>query len=350
MLIILCMTVNCKSQAYPLLLELKTARAFYFEGERIDFVISITNRDTIRTIPVLLPGRQSRGKKLLRLCWYAKLNKGYIQLQEEKPDVEMRALESGKQELVYLKPGQSVSTTLYLNDVLDTNAYLTKTESHHSFNHPFFEGEFLFKLHYLPKASSNSDTVFNYVDSFEFFSEDLGPVNYFKDGKLMMSSYGIFSNACLVNIKPNAGTSFKFEERLYNVISTAKYRHYYCQGKYFGFTTKVGNNKLQFYQVGGEKTYLLTFSNGLLKEYKRVKSRCNVLLEGYKYAPDGRLEYWCSTNTDNQVSHRVNYLRDGRMDYQYIYWNNGMATIIKNIYGQDKRLITEKRFDFDACR
>ena len=52
------------SKYHPILFQLTTDKANYFEGEKITFLITITNTDKEKSYPVLLPHTQNVGQKL----------------------------------------------------------------------------------------------------------------------------------------------------------------------------------------------------------------------------------------------------------------------------------------------
>lgn len=65
--IIVCQYAKADLKYEPIQFQLSTSQESYYEGEKITFLITITNIDKENSYPVLLPHTQNTGQKLFYL-------------------------------------------------------------------------------------------------------------------------------------------------------------------------------------------------------------------------------------------------------------------------------------------
>ena len=60
----------------PFVMELKSARASYMEGESIELILSLKNNDSLKTFAVLVPGLKHSSKKLIQIVLAGNIKQG----------------------------------------------------------------------------------------------------------------------------------------------------------------------------------------------------------------------------------------------------------------------------------
>ncbi|MBL7766299.1 MAG: hypothetical protein JNJ58_09415 [Chitinophagaceae bacterium] len=147
---------------HPLSYTLSTSKSAYLEGERIDFILTIRNNDEARTWPVITPGGQNSGQKVIYLRVLDPNRPQTIILAEESREMTMSIKSLGINGMEYLKPGEEIKIPFYWND---RERYLTHPEAHHAFNRPLFSGEFDFQAFYNPFGSGVGDSLYHLMNS-----------------------------------------------------------------------------------------------------------------------------------------------------------------------------------------
>jgi hypothetical protein len=155
------MTLSADMPYQPLSFSLSTSKPTYMEGEKIDFTLTIKNNDVTRTYPVLMPGQNS-GNKIVYLRVYDPAENEFIIRAEESREISMFIKNITINYIKWLAPGEEITIPFYL---FDSDNYMTKLESHHSFGKPLFIGNYNFQAFYNPFGSGIGDSLYNRMDN-----------------------------------------------------------------------------------------------------------------------------------------------------------------------------------------
>jgi hypothetical protein len=93
---------------HPVSFLISTDKESYFEGEKITFIITITNTSQENTYPVLLPHTQNTGQKLIYLTAYDKANNTLLKRYTEDKMLNMLVHDTGTVKIKYLKPQEQI--------------------------------------------------------------------------------------------------------------------------------------------------------------------------------------------------------------------------------------------------
>lgn len=145
----------------PVTFELKSNKAVYEPGERIEFKLKVYNRDKTRSYPIVMPGTQNNGKKLIRLQFYSVNEKTqyYTLVAKEDPELKMVCKSPGAVNVRQLAPGDSTEMVFFLNDHKN---YLSQTASHHQLDKPLFPGKYQVHIYYDPSVTELRD-LYHYI-------------------------------------------------------------------------------------------------------------------------------------------------------------------------------------------
>ena len=222
LLILVFQTVQARADLpyMPLRFTLSTRQASYEEGDRIDFVLTITNTDPQRSYPVLTPGDANSGKKLVYLRVFDPAQNLYVERAMESRDITMDIKDLGIPEKIRLAPGAELTIPFYWNDM---NQALHKTEGHHSFGKPLFAGRYFFQAFYDPSGTGVGDSLYHFINSTEE-EQSADKLNFM--GPAM-------SQPCLVTITPRPSGIMDIEGITYIRTDTprAGYYQYYIGSK-----------------------------------------------------------------------------------------------------------------------
>lgn len=148
----------------PIRFNLKTEKESYYEGEKITFIISITNIDKSKAYPVLLPHTQNTGNKLFQLLLYDKAKNYALIRGEENPKMNMMVHDTGSVQFKLIQPLEKIEYKIYLNDFENYYSYHTLNSSHHSFGTPLFPGKYRISVFYVPYKHSLGDSIYSYYN------------------------------------------------------------------------------------------------------------------------------------------------------------------------------------------
>jgi len=110
------MTALADLKYRPVSFKLSTEKESYYEGEKITFLITITNNDKTNAYPVLLPHTQNSGQKLFYLNLYDKANNTLLLRATEERMLNMMIHDTGSVQIRYLKPLEQIVISIYLNE------------------------------------------------------------------------------------------------------------------------------------------------------------------------------------------------------------------------------------------
>ncbi|MCC6818474.1 MAG: hypothetical protein IT245_06265 [Bacteroidia bacterium] len=148
----------------PIQFSIKTEKESYYEGEKITFIISMTNIDRSNAYPVLLPHTQNTGNKLLQLILFDKAQNYTLVRGTENPEMNMMVHDTGSILLKYIQPLEKIEYKIHLNDFENYYSYHTTNSSHHSFGTPIFPGKYRISVLYIPYGHSIGDSIYSYYN------------------------------------------------------------------------------------------------------------------------------------------------------------------------------------------
>ena len=308
----------------PILFALSTDKESYYEGEKITFNITITNRDKENTQPVLIPHTQNVGQKLFYLNVYDKANNTMLLRYTEDQMLNMMIHDTGTVQIIYLKPLEKIVVPLYLNDFENYYNYYTQNASHHSFGVPLFAGVYKVRIAYNPNGIKLGDSIYNYYNQTD--------IELPNNGKLAMTGNGYMSNFCTLKIKRSVDTIVTIERQRY-YIKTNGHNYYYYNKYVDKINTSEGCVHITnlppdscsikneyFYNQFDElyNEYIVRFDDGDIREYRKFTNWCPEYLYTERYnefkkrtnnefqLPDGRF-YSATYNQPSGTMHQETY-------------------------------------------
>ncbi len=145
----------------PVTFKLQTGKTVYQVGERIDFRLKVYNNDKNKFYPIVLPGTQNKGQKLIQLRFYSVNEKTnfYTCVAKENPEIKMTCEKPGHATVRQLAPGDSLEIVFFLND---RKNYLNQTASHHELDQPLLAGNYQVHIFYDPSVTEFRD-LYHYI-------------------------------------------------------------------------------------------------------------------------------------------------------------------------------------------
>ncbi len=165
----------------PVSLKLQTNKVVYQPGERIEFRLKVYNSDKTRSYPIVLPGTQNKGQKLIQLRFYSvnEKTKFYTCVAKENPDIQMNCKAPGNVSVRQLAQGDSTEIVFFLNDHKN---FLTQTASHHELDKPLLQGTYQVHIYYDPSLTEFRD-LYHYISSTND-SSSLEKLNFWTGGNV----------------------------------------------------------------------------------------------------------------------------------------------------------------------
>lgn len=147
----------------PVFFKLSTSKSTYRPDERIEFRLKIYNSDKTRSYPIVLPGTQNSGQKLIRLGFYSVNEKTqfYTCVAKENPELKMNCEGPGNVSVRQLAPGDSTEIVFFLNDHKN---FHSQTASHHQLDKPLLPGKYQVHIYYDPSVTPLKD-LYHYIGS-----------------------------------------------------------------------------------------------------------------------------------------------------------------------------------------
>lgn len=206
---------------HPMHFELSTDKTSYYEGEKITFLITITNTDKERTLPVVLPHTHNTGQKLFYLNAYDKAQNALVLRYTEDQEMHLMVHDTGTVKITYLRPGEQVVVPLYFNDFENYFSYHTQPASHHRFSSPLFAGEYRVNVCYNPYGLALGDSIYTYYNHTE---KDIPAT-----GKQPMPANGLTTQLIELKIKRSADTVVTIERENYYIKTNGHYYYYFTE-------------------------------------------------------------------------------------------------------------------------
>ncbi len=158
--------IGLRANAYvpilPLSYKLEARNKTIMEGDKVEFILTIKNNHETKTFPILTPGTQNAGKKLIYLRVSDPATNFYVLRTMESRDIRMDKKQKGALGMVWLKPGKELSISFFWNDSVN---YFTSIGSHHRFDKPLFAGKYEFQAFYNPSETGIGDTLYHFMRS-----------------------------------------------------------------------------------------------------------------------------------------------------------------------------------------
>jgi hypothetical protein len=145
----------------PITFKLSTNKKIYQVGECIQFKITIINSDPNRSYPIVIPGSQNKGSKLITLNAFSVNIKTnfYTNVAKEDNVIKMKCNQPGSVSVCNLGPHDSTVVYFFLNDKKN---YLTQTASHHQLVPELKEGKYQMLIYYNPKGTE-LESLYHYI-------------------------------------------------------------------------------------------------------------------------------------------------------------------------------------------
>ncbi|MCA0428110.1 MAG: hypothetical protein LCH37_11800 [Bacteroidetes bacterium] len=340
----------------PIGFTLSTAKEWYYEGEKITFLITITNQDKERTLPVLLPHSQNTDQKLFYLSVYDKANNTLLLRYSENKQLIRMVNDTGSVTIKYLKPLEQVVIPIYFNDFENYNNFPTQNASPHHFGVPLFAGIYKINLTYNPKGIPAGDSIYNYYDIFE----KVPKVN----GKQAMPSNGQLSPMIELKIKRSNDTLISINRQNY-FIKTDGNRFYYFTEYLDKITTDarcihITNLPAEtcslpkgeyFYNQFPDQfnEYIVRFDDGDIREYRKFTNWCPEYLYTERYN-DLKQKINYELQLPDKRFYSVVYHQDGRTAKEtYCSEDGTLCTVTTYIYSKNGELLRKKTEQIEPC-
>ena len=343
---------------HPIAFKLNTEKEIYEEGEKITFLITITNTDKQKSYPVLLPHTQNVGQKLIYLNLYDKASNTWLLRATENSLLKMMVHDTGHVKLYTLKPLEQITIPVYWNDFENYYSYLTQTASHHSFGIPLFAGVYKINVCYNPNGIASGDSIYSYYDNTE---QEIAP------NKLAMMSSGELSNTILLKIKKSAKSVLLIEGKKYCTLWD-KERNW-CWYYLDSIGTGGSNERLvhitslaidSFTQLKNEYYYshftniyaefISRFENGDIKEYRKYRDFCptEILTEKFN---DLNQKYYYAVQLPDKRFYNVTYIQPSGNKLKEMYYSTDgkLCTIIDYIYNKQGEYLKTKTSEIIPC-
>ncbi len=341
---------------HPVSFVLSTDKESYYEGEKITFIITITNTDQENAHPVLVPYTQNTGQKLFYLTMYDKANNTQIQRYSEDRKLHMMIHDTGSVQLRYLKPLEQLVVPIYINDVENYYNYHTQTASHHSMGFPLFAGMYKVNVTYNPKGIALGDSIYTYYDDFDKETASAG--------KLAMLSYGQISNLVDVRIKRSADTVVSIERKKY-YIKTEGGRYFYLTENLPQITTdtrcqhitnlppdscSMTNEYYYSHFTDLYAEYINRFTDGDIREYRRYSDYCPDYLYTEKYNDFKQKTMFAQQLYDNRF-YSITYGQPGNKIHQETYCSadGTLCNVTTYIYNKKGEFVRKEISETQLC-
>jgi hypothetical protein len=252
----------------PLQIELQCEQNRYAEGQPMRFTLIITNTSTQENYPIVLPAEGSGAAGLFFFNMYDKAkNTTILRYSESCP-----SLDTGKTNLLWLKPQQQIRIPLTLN--ADTG---TPSHQIHRFDQPIFAGAYFFSVRYQPKGRQH-DSLYWFFDSYAKR----------KAGTYFMPSEGLNSQTCLLSVFRTSDTLVNIDGKPY-FIKTDGHRFYYFSEwlntittdtrcvhitNLPPFTSELPGGEYYYSHFNDFAEYIRRFDDGDVQEYRKFSDFC----------------------------------------------------------------------------
>jgi hypothetical protein len=333
---------------HPVSFMLSTEKESYYEGEKITFLITITNNDKERTLPVLLPHTQNTGQKLFYLNAYDKAGNTLLLRYTEDKMLRMMVHDTGTVKIKYMKPLEKVLVPIYLNDFDNYYSYHTQNASHHSFGVPLFAGIYKINVTYNPNGIALGDSIYSYYDDAE--------KNIPYTGKQLMPVNGMITQMLDLRIRRSKDTIVNIERKKY-FIKTDGHRYFYLSKNTAQITTDTSCHHITdlpadscskkdeyFYTHFNDlyAEYISRFDDGDIREYRKFSDWCPSYLYTERFN-----EFKQKTHFELQLPDKrfytVSYHQPGGNIHQETYCSADGTLCNVSTYVYDKKGVFKRK-------
>lgn len=306
---------------HPISFVLSTDKDSYYEGEKITFLITITNNDKEKSYPVLLPDPQRSDEKLFYLNVYDKANNTLLLRYTEEAQSAKQPQDRGLLKIKYLKPGEQIVVPIQLNNV-DTDAAHNRNTVNHSFGIPLFAGVYKVNVSYKPKGNPSGDSIYAYYSAFD--------KNRTSHKKILLPEEGILTQMTTLKIKRSADTLVHIGTNKY-FVKTDGYRFYYLSKNTSQITTDTSCHHISnlptdscsvkdeyFYSHFNDMyaEYIARFEDGDIKEYRKFSDWCPSYLYTERYN-DSKQKTQIELQLPDKTFYSVSYNQpEGTINYE----------------------------------
>lgn len=341
---------------HPVSFALSADKESYYEGDKITFLITITNTDKERTLPVLLPHTQNVGQKLFYLKAYDKAKNTHLLRYTEDKVFKMTVHDTGTVQIRYLKPLEQIVVPIYLNDFQNYLNYQTQNASHHSLGVPLFAGIYKVNVTYNPKGIVLGDSIYTYYNDFDKQIPN--------KGKQLMPEQGQITQMIDLKIKRSADTIVTIESKKY-YINTDGYRYYY----HSHYTPKISTDtschhitnlppdscsvKSEYfysYFYDNYAEYINRFDDGDIREYRKYLDWCPDYLYTEQYNEFKQLTLYQLQLPDKRF-YSVTYNQPGGTIQQETYCSESgtLCNVTTYIYNSKGELVRKETIQTEPC-
>lgn len=340
---------------YPVQFEINTDKESYYEGEKITFLITVTNTDKENSYPVLLPHTQNVGQKLFYLNLYDRANNTLLLRATEDRMLQMMVHDTGTVAIRYLKPQEKLVLKIYLNDSENYFNYQTQNSSHHSFGAPLFAGVYKIQLNYNPKGIVLGDSIYSY---YEFFHSPTS------DTKLAMDVLGQSSNMIELRIKRSPEKVVSIERNKYFVKFDGHRYWYFSEDveeiisdlRLIHVTNlppdscSLENEYYYSHFTHQFAEYINRFTDGDIREYRKYRDECPDYLYTEKYNEFKQKTYYATQLPDSRF-YSMSYGQPGNKPHQETYCSadGTLCNVSTFVYNKKGELIKTKVSQTQPC-
>lgn len=346
----------------PVSFIVSTAKESYYEGERVEFIMTITNNDTSKAYPILIPHTQNTGQKLIYFNVYDPYQKAFLERAKDSRDIDMMVHDTGSVKKILLQPREVIKIPFYYNDFENYFNYHTQIASHHKTNIPLFAGEYWIHAYYNPFGIPMGDTLYNVYDDFDKLSQ-----NQFDPNKLVLYATGMAST-CMLKIKkaPPGIITIQGVQYICKDVAEKEQFHYNKNQQYFYYLKEDTIHYIAHVQasidsyiaksstyIDKEKSttyFILRNNDNSIKYYWKQKNNCPTEIEKREFNDSGKLVYQAYLWRDSTV-HQTAWHDDGRVKYEGLYSADAKTyTLTKYIYNKSLKLLRkEVEIQTDPC-
>jgi hypothetical protein len=356
LILMICPNVWANLKYHPVSFTLCTDKESYYEGEKITFLITITNTSKEKTYPVLLPHTQNFGRKLFYLNAYDKANNTLLLRYTEDQMLNMMVHDTGTVKIRYLKPQEQIVVPIYFNDFENYYNYHTQNDSHHSFGVPLFAGLYKVNVTYNPNGIALGDSIYTYYDDFD---KDIP-----HQEKQAMPVNGQITQMIDLKIKRSKDTIVSIERKKY-YIKTDGYRYFYLSKNLPQITTdttchhitdlppdsfSIKNEYFYSHFTDLYAEYINRFDDGDIREYRRFSDYCPSELYTERYNEFKQKKHYEVQLYDKRF-YKVSYHQPSNKIHQETYCSadGTLCNVTTYVYDKEGELKRKEMIQTQPC-
>ncbi|MFN8265637.1 MAG: hypothetical protein U0T11_06175 [Chitinophagaceae bacterium] len=329
----------------PFQFELKTAKQTYEEGEKVEFILTVSNIDKERTWPLLMPGTQNAGLKLIYLEVYDIAGNLHLLRAKEDRMMNMLIKHPGVFVTHQLKPGEQIQYTFYWND--SSRNTDQQVASHHLLDVPLFTGAYKVRMCYNPQGTIAGDSLYHFLSNTEE-EQSTTKVNFLTGGEAATCELRITKSTKIQLTVQQWELHVKHEREdgyfYYRKDDSTNYMHY--------IEAAPGDFKPsgRYYTYVKETTlaeFITRFETGAIRTYRRYRSECPTPILEREFNEVGVLIHKADRLPTGEVV-SIHYHNNGTINTEERYTADAkQRKLITYIYHTDGRFKRKKTEVFD---